>query len=118
MEIGLSQEGLARAMGLSFQQIQKYEKGTTRISSSRLLQCASILGLKVGDLFEDVPESKGRTGAQLPPSAFEIRLVEFVASEEGQTLNGAFTRIKDPAVRRGLIDLCRAASRPAPDTSS
>lgn len=107
--IGMSQERLGDALGLTFQQVQKYEKGTNRIGASRLQQISRILGMPVEFFFEGAP-----TGEQEPVSvgfndvADTPYVADFLSTNEGVQLNRAFLRIKDPKMRRRVVDLVNA----------
>ncbi len=117
MIIGMSQEKLGEKMNLTFQQIQKYEKGTNRIGASRLFQLAKILEVPVGYFFEDAfassTPSHASTGLHEPEQ--ESFLLDFLNSREGLDLNKAFAKIQDPKVRRRVIDLVRALSEEKPE---
>lgn len=118
MLLGLSQEKLAEKLGLTFQQVQKYEKGINRIGASRLYELAQLLGVGVDFFYEDAPVGDG--GAQANPGfaekSSENYIVDFLNSREGLELNRAFTRITDPRVRRSIIELVRSLSEgPAPE---
>ena len=102
--IGMSQEKLGEALGLTFQQVQKYEKGTNRIGASRLQQISTILGVPVSFFFEGAPGSDA-TKSGLSDSASSAYVVDFLSTTEGLQLNKAFVRIKDPKVRRRVVDL-------------
>ena len=106
--IGMSQERLGGALGLTFQQVQKYEKGTNRIGASRLQQIAGVLNVPPAFFFEDMPASDG-TPAE-PSFAEEGAgfVVDFLSSSEGLLLNKAFVRIKEARVRKKIIDLVTA----------
>jgi transcriptional regulator with XRE-family HTH domain len=109
MVIGMSQEKLGEKMGLTFQQIQKYEKGTNRIGASRLFQLAQILDVPVQFFFEEAPLRGGQSGqGGFAESKTESFLLDFLNSREGLELNRAFVRITDPKVRRRVIELVRA----------
>lgn len=114
MLLGLSQDKLGEKMGLTFQQIQKYEKGTNRIGASRLFHLSQVLGVPVQYFFEEAPNYKGRGGAVSDrPAGFsepegEPIVYDFLNSREGLELNRAFVRIQDAKVRRKMIDLVRA----------
>lgn len=108
MVIGMSQEKLGEKMGLTFQQIQKYEKGTNRIGASRLFQLALILDVPVQFFFEEAPVRSGQSQGGLPESKTESFLLDFLNSREGLELNRAFVKITDPKVRRRVIELVRA----------
>ncbi len=116
MIIGMSQEKLGEKMNLTFQQIQKYEKGTNRIGASRLFQLSRILEVPVGYFFEDAFASGPAQAAQgLHEPEQEGYLLDFLNSREGLDLNKAFAKIHDPKVRRRVIDLVRALSEEKPD---
>ena len=110
MMLGMSQEKLGESLGITFQQIQKYEKGTNRIGASRLQHIARVLTVPVSFFFEDAPGSPptepGIGGVAERPSASYV--VDFLSSSEGVQLNKAFIRIKDPKIRRKVIELVRA----------
>jgi transcriptional regulator with XRE-family HTH domain len=102
--VGMSQERLGDALGITFQQIQKYEKGANRIGASRLQHIAKILGVPVEFFFEGAPagEAVAAGFAEAPQPSF---VSEFMATSEGVQLTRAFVRIPDAQVRRRLIDL-------------
>ena len=113
MVIGMSQEKLGERMGLTFQQIQKYEKGTNRIGASRLFQLSQILDVPVQFFFEDAPNSminRGAAVAGFAESKTEAYLLDFLNSRDGLELNRAFVKITDPKVRKRVVDLVRALS--------
>jgi transcriptional regulator with XRE-family HTH domain len=106
MLIGMSQERLGELLGLTFQQVQKYEKGINRIGAGRLFEVAGILGVPIGFFYEDADANGTASGfseAGEPPP-----VMEFLASGEGLQLSLAFMRIKDLKVRRRLLDLVRS----------
>lgn len=109
--LGMSQEKLGENLGITFQQIQKYEKGTNRVGASRLQAIASVLGVPAAFFFENLPghdSSSGVSGfAEDTPSA---QAMEFATSAEGLQLNRAFAGIADPKVRRRIIDLVKSLS--------
>jgi transcriptional regulator with XRE-family HTH domain len=102
--LGMSQSSLAEALGITFQQIQKYEKGINRIGASRLLRMAEIFGVTVGFFFEN-GASQGRDGVA-PADTDAVAL--FMASKEGLALGKAFIAIDDVNVRRKLLALTRS----------
>jgi transcriptional regulator with XRE-family HTH domain len=106
--LGMSQEKLGESLGITFQQIQKYEKGTNRVGASRLQAIASILNVPVAFFFEDAPgrETGGLGGLSEDNSTTYV--VDFLNSPEGLQLNRAFVRINDPKVRRKIVDLIKA----------
>ncbi|KAI95179.1 Cro/Cl family transcriptional regulator [Rhodomicrobium udaipurense JA643] len=117
MIIGMSQEKLGEKMNLTFQQIQKYEKGTNRIGASRLFQLSKILEVPVGYFFEDAFAHSAPSSAShgLHEPEQEGFLLDFLNSREGLELNKAFAKIQDPKVRRRVIDLVRALSEEKPE---
>ena len=103
ISLGLSQEQLGAALGLSFQQIQKYEKGQNRISGGRLYRIASLLSVPVQYFFDGLP---GDPNVTLPGGGIsESDLQAFVSSPEGSALAAGFVRIDDPATRQRIIEL-------------
>jgi len=107
MMLGMSQEKLGDQLGITFQQIQKYEKGTNRIGASRLQHIATVLNVPVAFFFEDAPgtpEEAAGLGEGKPASY----VVDFLSSSEGLALNKAFIRIADPKVRKKVVELVRA----------
>jgi transcriptional regulator with XRE-family HTH domain len=105
--VGMSQEKLGAALGLTFQQVQKYEKGANRIGASRLQQIAETLAVSPAYFFEDqtANETNPHGGAA---DTQANRIAEFLASAEGLSLNRAFVRITEPRLRRRIIDLVLA----------
>jgi transcriptional regulator with XRE-family HTH domain len=100
--LGMTQQRLADALDLTFQQVQKYEKGTNRVSASRLQQIATLLGVEVGFLYEGSEPGPGGSSALDSQSAL---LAEVSSSSEGVRLINSFARISDPTIRRRLADL-------------
>jgi transcriptional regulator with XRE-family HTH domain len=106
MMLGMSQEKLGDALGLTFQQVQKYEKGTNRIGASRLQQISQILQVPVAFFFEgapNVPSGTGRDSLHEAPSPAYVS--DFLATSDGLALTKAFTRISDSKLRRRIVDL-------------
>jgi transcriptional regulator with XRE-family HTH domain len=112
--LGMSQEKLGEALGLTFQQIQKYEKGTNRVGASRIQQIAHVLNVPVSFLFEGLPSTTSANGfAEAPSPAY---VSDFLATSDGLALTRAFMRIKDSKLRRSIVDLVeQIASREAPE---
>ena len=104
MLIGMSQEKLGDALGLTFQQVQKYEKGTNRIGACRLQQISNILQVPVSFFFEGAPDGHGATGGfgEAPSPAY---VSDFLATSDGLALTRAFMKIEDPKLRRKIVDL-------------
>jgi transcriptional regulator with XRE-family HTH domain len=104
--LGMSQEALAKAFGLTFQQVQKYEKGMNRISSSRLQQAAGVLGVDIPFFFE------GAADRQVT-SALPMQYInDFVSSQDGLRLIRAFRRIDSSAMRRAIVGLVQELAEP------
>jgi transcriptional regulator with XRE-family HTH domain len=107
MMLGMSQEKLGDALGLTFQQVQKYEKGTNRIGASRLQQISQILQVPVAFFFEGAPVISGEfepsPGMSEAPSPAYVS--DFLATSDGLSLTKAFMRIKDAKLRRRIVDL-------------
>ena len=99
--VGMSQEKLGDALGLTFQQVQKYEKGTNRVSGSRLQQLSNILQVPIAYFFEGGPGQLKAKGVA-PSLAF---ITDFVTSSEGLTLAKAFTQIKTANLRHQIVKL-------------
>jgi len=104
MLIGMSQEKLGDMLGLTFQQIQKYEKGVNRIGAGRLYEVSRILGVPIDFFYEGVAsQESGLAESESPPP-----VMEFISSGEGLQLSLAFMKIKDPKVRRRVLDLVKS----------
>jgi transcriptional regulator with XRE-family HTH domain len=102
MLIGMSQEKLGDLLGLTFQQVQKYEKGVNRIGAGRLFEIARILGVPIDFFYDGVAASAETLVSAAPP------VMEFVSSGEGLQLSLAFMKIKDPKVRKRVLDLVKS----------
>jgi transcriptional regulator with XRE-family HTH domain len=103
--LSMSQTELADAVGVTFQQIQKYEKGTNRISASRLQQIARVLQVPISFFFED-PRSPSRELGSRKVHAPDF-VSDFLATTDGLALTKAFVLIKDPKLRRSIVNLVR-----------
>jgi len=108
MLVGMSQEKLGEQLGLTFQQIQKYEKGANRIGASRLYQIAQILGVPVQFFFDDMPEEKKPPASGFAEADSAPFVMDFVSSSEGLQLNRAYTSISDGKIRKKVLDLVKA----------
>ena len=108
--LGYSQEKLGESLGITFQQIQKYEKGANRIGASRLQQIAGVLNTPVAFFFEDAPNQTGTQQDGFAESESANYVVNFLSSSEGLQLNRAFVKIKDPQVRKKIVDLVKSLS--------
>ncbi|SCX07856.1 transcriptional regulator, y4mF family [Agrobacterium sp. DSM 25558] len=114
--LGLSQEKLGDGLGITFQQVQKYEKGTNRVGASRLQHISELLDVHISYFFEGVPDA-GNDRTVAVPSA----LSQFLNSKEGISLAKAFSAIKDVRVRRRVLELVQSlggnAETDAPKTT-
>ena len=99
--LGISQEKIAAELGVTFQQLQKYEKGTNRISASRLQDLAEILGVQIGYFFEGL----GRKA--------KSSTTDFFTSREGIAVTKAFTSIRSKKLRRQLVALIKTIAQDA-----
>jgi len=106
MMIGMSQERLGELLGLTFQQVQKYEKGVNRIGAGRLFEIARILGVPIQYFYESVTEQLA--GAPGFAERDSQPVLEFVSSGDGLQLSLAYMRIKDPKVRKRVLDLVKS----------
>src|SRR3984957_3297950 len=103
MTLGMSQEKLGDALGLTFQQVQKYEKGTNRIGASRLQQIAQILQVQVSFFFEGAPAAITIGRHEGAPSPAYVS--DFLATSDGLALTKAFMKIGDAKLRRRIVEL-------------
>lgn len=116
MLLGMSQEKLGEHLGLTFQQVQKYEKGVNRIGASRLFDLARVLGVPIQFFYDEAPTeisdpSPAPGFAERPAESY---VVEFLSTREGLELNKAFVKIADPKIRRSVVDLVRSLSGETP----
>jgi len=102
--VAMSQEKLGDALGVTFQQVQKYEKGTNRISASRLQQISLVLQVPVPFFFEGAPRAQGQHAAQsgIPSPQY---VSDYLASSDGLNLTKAFMQIPNPKLRRSIVRL-------------
>lgn len=105
MMLGMSQEKLGDALGLTFQQVQKYEKGTNRIGASRLQQIGHFLQVPVSFFFEGAPDVPGTSSGGMGEAPSPAYVSDFLATSDGLALTRAFMKIKDPKLRRRIVDL-------------
>jgi transcriptional regulator with XRE-family HTH domain len=106
LEIGMSQEKLAEELGVTFQQVQKYEKGVNRIAASRLWDIAKAVDMPVARFFEGIGPGASR-------EAKPDHVSEIMATSEGAHLVSLFLSIKSKPVRRKVVDLVRALAEGA-----
>ena len=105
--LGMSQGALADQLGLTFQQVQKYEKGANRISASRLLQMCHVLQVPVPFFFDGAPHIAGQVGkgVEAPLPAY---IPDFLATSDGLALVKAFMQINQSELRRSIVRLVEA----------
>jgi transcriptional regulator with XRE-family HTH domain len=110
--LGMSQERLGDAIGLTFQQIQKYEKGINRIGASRLQQVGHVLNVPVEFFFEGAPGQNSGLSLEtgFGEGATTNYVTEFMSTNEGVHLMQAFMRIKDAKIRKRIVDLIEVMS--------
>jgi transcriptional regulator with XRE-family HTH domain len=108
MMMEMSQEKLGEAISLTFQQVQKYEKGTNRIGASRLRQIAQVLQVPESFFFEGAPHANGKPagGSAVAPSPAYVS--DFLATSDGLALTKSFMRIKDNKLRRSIVEMVEA----------
>ncbi len=105
MMLSMSQEKLGDALGLTFQQVQKYEKGTNRIGASRLQHISSILQVPVSFFFEGGPRPPGHHGSGMGEAPSPAYVTDFLATSDGLSLTKAFMRIKNSKLRRRIVEM-------------
>ncbi len=110
--LGMSQEKLGQAVGLTFQQIQKYERGTNRIGSSRLYQFSQILDVPVSFFFDDMPAEVAGRAPGLGEGSTDAFETDKLARRETLELVRAYYRIPDPGVRKRVFELVKAVAGP------
>jgi transcriptional regulator with XRE-family HTH domain len=118
--LGMSQEKLGDALGLTFQQVQKYEKGTNRIGASRLQQISRTLDVPPAFFFEGAPSFESIASESRQMGVAEDSnapyVADFLSTAEALHLNMAFARIHDPKIRKRIVDLVSslAGEEPGP----
>ena len=110
--LGVSQEKLAEDLGLTFQQVQKYERGANRVSASKLYEIARSLSVPVALFFEGLNDPV--SGGVAEPGADAI-LHDFLMTSEGVELASLFPMIRRPRIRRRILDLVRAMAEEEAD---
>ena len=103
--LGMSQEKLGEALSLTFQQVQKYEKGTNRVGASRIKQISEILQVPVSFLFDGGPGGGVGVTDGLGEAPSPAYVADFLATSEGLALTRAFTRIANAKLRRSIVDM-------------
>ncbi len=110
MLLGMSQEKLGDQLGLTFQQVQKYEKGINRIGASRLFDLSKTLGVPIDYFYEDIPLASpgmAEDPSECGDKTGENTVFDFLSTREGLELNKAFVRIGDARLRRTIVELVR-----------
>ena len=113
MMVRMSQETLGAELNLTFQQVQKYEKGANRIGASRLFTIANILDVPVQFFFDDMPGAKNQALPSIAIASIPDEtdyVMSFVASREGLELNKAFSKIRKPSQRKAFLALVQTIS--------
>ena len=103
-ELGISQEKLAESIGLTFQQVQKYERAANRVSASKLWEMAQALSTHIGYFYEGLGDPAEPPGANIPRDTLQ----DFLLTPEGIELASVFPKIAKGRVRRKILDLVRA----------
>ena len=112
--VGMSQTVLANKLGITFQQVQKYEKGANRVGASRLYEISEILGVPIQSFFEGVEGVIGADNAKTPDASTRdetlLKFEAFTSSPGGVDMIKAFVEIDDPAVRKQIASLVKSVS--------
>lgn len=108
MMLGMSQEKLGESLGITFQQIQKYEKGTNRVGASRLQNISAVLNVPVFFFFQGAPGESEEKANDFSESNVAV---EFLSSREGLQLNRTFIKIKDQKVQRKIVELVKTLAK-------
>jgi len=113
---GWTQEKLGENIGVTFQQVQKYEKGANRLSASKLQQISDLLNIPVAFFFEDAPFDSKSENKGLAETTSNDYVTDFLSSAEGLKLNRAFIQIKDPKIREKVLELVQAMAYDSQNT--
>ena len=114
--LGMTQTGLGQAIGLTFQQVQKYERGVNRIGSSRLYDLARVLDVPVNFFFDQMPKeiaSKSGAASSGPPEGAEMFDPDIVSRRETLELVRSYYKIENPQVRKRLFEMVKALGKSA-----
>ena len=112
MVLGKSQEWLDKMLGLTFQQIQKYEKGSNRVGAGRLQELSYVLGVPIDFFFDGAPPPRQASGSY-EPNPLSEHMAEFMASSEGVRIAAAFAQINDRGLRRAVVEMIEEFVRSA-----
>lgn len=107
MVLGMSQEKLGESLGVSFQQVQKYEKGTNRIGAGRLQNLSQILQVPIAYFYEDLADEGAHEASGFADSGAKF-MTEMLTTSDGLEMTRSFLKIQDPKVRKRIVDLVRA----------
>ena len=117
-QVGASLEALGDALGLTYQQVQKYERGANRVGASRLFDISRVLDVPISFFFEDMPEGMDATPVSGPrgrmygfaeaPEPFSYGVDDNLTKRETLNLVRAYYRIADPAIRKQMVDLMKS----------
>ena len=110
MLIGMSQERLGELLGLTFQQVQKYEKGVNRIGAGRLFEISHFLGMQIQDFFEGLSPLLPNSSAGFAEQPATPPVMDLLSTPEGMQLALAFMRIKDPRARKRILELIKGTA--------
>jgi transcriptional regulator with XRE-family HTH domain len=110
MLIGMSQERLGELLGLTFQQVQKYEKGVNRIGAGRLFEISHILGMQIQDFFEGLSPLLPNASAGFAEQPSAPPVMDLLSTPEGMQLALAYMKIKDPRARKRILDLIKGTA--------
>ena len=113
--LGMSQEKLGEALGLTFQQVQKYERGANRISASRLYCISEVLNVPINYFFEDIYHCFARERGKSGRAEVKAQLDDDLVRREALELARWYSQIKDPKVRRRIFDLIEQLGKLFPD---
>lgn len=108
MILGMSQESLGKSLGLTFQQIQKYEKGVNRIGASRIFEISQLLGVPVQFFYDEYGDRTANGAGFAEPDGAGNPVMELVSSPEGVQLCRYFAAIRDPQVKKRVLDLVKS----------
>jgi len=114
--LGMTKTGLGQAIGLTFQQVQKYERGVNRIGPSRLYDLSRVLDVPINFFFDDMPKdvaSKTTAGLSGPPGGAEAFDPDIVSKRETLELVRAYYKIESPQVRKRLFEMVKALGKSA-----
>jgi transcriptional regulator with XRE-family HTH domain len=103
-ELGMSQERLADCIGLTFQQVQKYERAANRVSASKLWEVARALSIHIGYFYDGLGDGAEMPGSNVPRATLQ----DFLMTPEGMELASVFPKVPKGRVRRKVLDLVRA----------